>query len=83
MNTLNSQQLDALIHNGAIKSIAINGTAGGFVVTVNNGMIIEAQRGHARVFKKLQTAAMFLKNKGIEKVSVDLSSWSPDHNSTL
>ncbi len=82
MNTLNSQQLDALIQNDAIKSITVDGTTGGFIVCVN-GTIIEARRGHARVFKKLQTAAAYLKNKGVGSFKVDVSQWTLDQNSAL
>lgn len=82
MKAINSQQLDALVYNDAIKSIAVDGTAGGFIISVN-GTIVEAKRGHARVFKKLQTAAAFLKNKGIGSFKVDVSNWAPDQNALL
>ncbi len=80
MDMLNSQQLDALVKNNAVRSITVDGTSDGFMILVN-GTLIGAKLGHARVFKKLHTAAAFLKNKGIGKFSVDVSKWSPEHNS--
>lgn len=73
---LNANQLMALSEANAIKSVLIHGTSGGFIIIVND-KTIEAKRGHKRIFKKLQTAAFFLNNKGIEKFSVDLTNWKP------
>ncbi len=79
MDMLNAQQLDALVKNGAIRSISVDGTSDGFMILVN-GTLIGAKLGHARVFKKLNTAAAFLKNKGIGKFNVDVSRWSPEQS---
>lgn len=80
MNTINSKQLDALIHNNAIKTIKVDGTSGGFVITIND-TVFEARRGNARIFKKLQAAATFLKNKGIGEFKVNISHWAPEQPS--
>lgn len=77
MNMIDSRQLAALVNSGSIKCVAVQGAAGGFTVTVD-GQLIEAKRGHARLFRKLQTAATYLKGKGIGTFTVDLSMWSPD-----
>lgn len=79
MNTITSIQLDALIKHDAVKSITVNGTSDGFIVSVN-GALVEAKRGHARTFKKLQTVASFLKHKGVGEFSVNVSQWSQDQN---
>lgn len=79
MDRLSAQQLEALVKNNAIRSISVNGTSDGFMISVN-GTLIGAKLGHARVFKKLNTAAAFLKNKGIGKFTVDVSKWSQDQD---
>lgn len=82
MQMLNSSQFDALAQESVIKTIEIQGTAGGFVIEVN-GKLLEAKRGHTRVFKKLHTAAAFLKGHGIGAFKVDISKWQPDQKSAL
>jgi hypothetical protein len=79
MNMINTKQLSALANANAIKTVAVKGTAGGFVISVDNNLI-EAQRGHTRVFRKLQAAASYLKTNGIGTFTVDVSNWQPDQN---
>lgn len=79
MNAMTSHQLDALIQNSTIRSVTVSGTSGGFIIKINDA-IIEAQRGHARTFKKLHTVAVFLKSKGLGKFSVDISHWTPEQS---
>lgn len=79
---INSKQLTALANANAIKAIEVRGTAGGFIITVD-GNLIELQRGNARVFRKLQSAATYLKSKGIGTFTVDLSRWSPEQHTLL
>lgn len=79
MNAITSNQLDALIQVNAVKSITVSGTSGGFIVKVND-TYIEAQRGHTRKFKKLNSVAVFLKSKGLGNFNVDISQWSQDQN---
>lgn len=74
---IDSRQFTALTNAGAVKHVSVNGTAGGFVILVDD-QLIEAKRGNARVFRKLQTAAAYLKNKGIGSFYVDLSLWKPE-----
>ncbi|MDQ7090307.1 MAG: hypothetical protein Q9M50_06625 [Methylococcales bacterium] len=74
---LNVNQLTALSEANAVNSVLISGTSGGFIIIINDKEI-KAKRGHKRIFKKLQTAAFFLNNKGIGKFTVDLSDWKPE-----
>ena len=79
---IDTRQFEALANAGAVKKIYVVGTTGGFLVKVDE-TLIEAKRGHPRVFKKLQTAAAYLKDKGIGSFSVDVSNWQPDQKSLL
>lgn len=74
MNTIDTKQLQALVNAGAVKVVSVHGTAGGFTISVDDNLI-EAKRGHARIFKKLQTAATYLKSHGIDRFTVDLEHW--------
>lgn len=74
MDTLNTKQLFALAGANAIKTVVVCGTADGFTITVD-GKLIELKRGNARVFKKLQAAATYLKSNGIGTFTVDLEHW--------
>jgi hypothetical protein len=82
MNMIDSRQLAALVQENVIKSVSVQGTAGGFMIQVN-GNLIEAKRGHPRVFRKLQTVASYLKSKGIGEFTVNVARWSPDQSSIL
>lgn len=82
MDTLNTKQLLALANANAIKAVAVCGTAGGFTIAVD-GKLIERKRGNARVFKKLQAAATYLKQNGIGEFTVDVSKWSPDQSAII
>lgn len=79
---INSKQLDALIDAGAVKAVSVEGTAGGFTVCID-GKLIEAMRGHARVFRKLDTAASFLRIKGISEFTVSVAQWTPAQKAIL
>lgn len=76
---IDTRQFTALANAGAIKNILVVGTSGGFMIKVNDN-VIEAKRGHPRVFRKLQTAASFIKDKGIGKFSVELENWIPEQS---
>jgi len=65
-----------------VRGVAVQGTAGGFVIMVD-GKAIEARRGNPRVFRKLHTAASFLRGHGVGSFSVDLSRWDPDQRAIL
>lgn len=77
MNMIDARQFAALMNAGAVKAVAVQGTAGGFVITAD-GVLIEAKRGNPRIFRKLHTVATFLRGHGVGSFSVDLSRWNPD-----
>ncbi len=77
MSMINTQQLAALINANAVKTVEVHGTDGGFTILVDNNLL-EAKRGHTRIFRKLQTAAVFLKQNGIGEFRVNLSTWHPE-----
>ena len=74
---IDARQFTALANAGAVKNVAVVGTDGGFLVKVNDNLI-EVKRGHPRLFRKLQTAASFIRDKGISEFSVDLKQWKPE-----
>lgn len=82
METLNTKQLLALADANAIKAVAVHGTTGGFTIVVD-GKLIERKRGNARVFRKLQAAAIYLKNNGIGEFTVDLSKWNTEQQAII
>lgn len=82
MNMIDAKQLAALVSAGAVKSVAVKGTAGGFIILAD-GKLIEAKRGNPRLFRKLHTAAAFLKGKGIGVFTVDVSTWNPNQQAAL
>jgi hypothetical protein len=77
MSMINTQQLSALINANAVKTVEVHGINGGFTIIVDNNLL-EAKRGHTRIFRKLQTAATFLKQNGIGEFKVNVSTWQPD-----
>jgi hypothetical protein len=79
MNTLNTKQLQTLADAHAIKTIAVCGVEGGFTITIN-GKLIEKQRGNARLFRKLQAVAIYLKNNGVNVFTVNVLDWIPNQN---
>jgi hypothetical protein len=76
MDMIDSRQLAVLLEVGAVKTVTVQGTAGGFTVSID-GRLIEAKRGHPRIFRKLHTVASYLKGKGINEFTVSISQWSP------
>ena len=82
MNMIDARQLAALVNAGAVKSIVVKGTDGGFIITAD-GMVLEARRGNTRIFRKLNTAAVFLKIKGVGSFTVDVSTWNPSQRDKM
>ena len=72
--------LRELREGGAVRSAAIVGQKGGFVVEVRSGMadrILAAKTGEPRLFATLDTAAGILRTLGIVHFNVDLSGFEP------
>lgn len=57
------------------------GVPGGFLLAIRDGLdeqLLEAQRGHARQFRRLETLAGFLKALGAHEFSVELDQWTQE-----
>jgi hypothetical protein len=76
---MNRPLLKELVAAGAIRSVNLKGVPGGFILVVDtecSERMLTAQRGHARVFKQLNSATEFLAKVGVVKFCVDASSWT-------
>lgn len=71
--------LRTLAANNAVRSLELRGTAGGFALFVNEQPFV-TERANVRVWR-LETVARFLRDMGLGRVTVDLSSW--DYNTTI
>jgi hypothetical protein len=72
--------LRQLIRAGKAGTLVAKGVPGGFVLALREGLdeqLLEAQRGHARKFKRLEAVASYLKNLGAQEFAVELDQWSP------
>ena len=73
--------LKELIAVDAVRVVQLTGVPGGFVVNVSTDTgtrTLCAQRGHARVFKQLNSAAEFLQSLGVSRFNVDASAWEKE-----
>ena len=81
-NVLDTQALAEQVRAGSVESVRAQGVAAGFVLAVSADgaeRYLVAQRGHVRVFRKLDSLAGFLKEMGVDKpIVVDLTGWAPD-----
>ncbi len=71
--------LRQLVRSGKAGSLIAKGIDGGFVLVMREGLdeqLLEAQRGHARKFKRLESVANYLKGLGAATFSVELDQWS-------
>lgn len=72
--------LRQLIRSGKTGTLVAKGVPGGFVLAMREGLdeqLLEAQRGHARKFKRLETVASYLKDLGAREFEVELEQWAP------
>ena len=66
---------------GAIAHVTAKGIPGGFVLTVQIGLeetLLQAQRGGARRFRRLDALASYVRELGLGKFEVDLAAWHPE-----
>ena len=71
--------LRQLVRSGKAGSLIAKGIDGGFVLVMREGLdeqLLEAQRGHARKFRRLESVANYLKGLGATTFSVELDQWS-------
>lgn len=82
---LTVEKMRLLADTGAIKSIDLIGCSDGFTLQVNAkgdvGGLLETDKGHVRTFSKLDTAAKLIKDMGLGKASLDVTSWTPGQRS--
>lgn len=72
--------LRQLLRAGKAGSLVAKGVPGGFVLAMREGLdeqLLEAQRGHARRFKRLEAVASYLKELGAHDFAVELGQWTP------
>lgn len=72
--------LRQLLRSGKAGELVAKGVPGGFVLAMREGLdeqLLEAQRGHARRFKRLEAVASYLKELGAHDFAVELSQWTP------
>ena len=78
---MNTPLLRQLIAAGAISRVTFKATPGGFVLCARVGLgeeVLEAQRGGARLFRTLDTAARFIYELGLGLFEVDLTKFSSE-----
>lgn len=72
--------LRQLLRSGKAGVLVAKGVPGGFVLAMREGLdeqLLEAQRGHARKFKRLEAVASYLKDLGAKEFAVELEQWAP------
>lgn len=80
IKVIDTPVLRQLIRAGKAGTLVAKGVPGGFVLALREGLdeqLLEAQRGHARKFKRLEAVASYLKNLGAQEFAVELDQWSP------
>jgi hypothetical protein len=77
--------LRGLAAAGSISNITARGVPGGFVLVIRVGLnesTLKAYRGKARLFRRLDAAAKYVKDLGLAHFEVEVSGWS-DQSSVL
>lgn len=70
--------LRQLVRTGKAGALIARGVPGGFLLAMREGIdeqLLEAQRGHPRKFKRLETVASYLRSLGATEFAVDLAEW--------
>jgi hypothetical protein len=71
--------LRQLLRAGKAGTLVAKGIPGGFVLSMREGLdeqLLEAQRGHARRFRRLEAVASYLKDLGAHEFTVELDQWA-------
>lgn len=79
--TIDTPLLRHLVRIGKAGQLVAIGTSDGFMLAVredNKDLYLEAQRGHKRKFKRLQSVAAYLKDIGVVEFKVELKEWGLD-----
>jgi hypothetical protein len=80
LSVINTPLLRQLLRLGKAGALVAKGVPGGFVLAMCEGFdeqFLEAQRGHARKFKRLEAVASYLKDLGARDFAVELEQWAP------
>lgn len=70
-----------LIAAGAVRKVEVVGQPGGWavvLVSASSEIALRTQRGHVRLFRRLDSAALWLRAAGIATFSVDSRNYAPD-----
>lgn len=75
---LDTPLLRQLVRAGKAGELVARGVPGGFLLAMREGLeeqLLEAQRGHPRKFKRLETVASYLHTLGATQFAVELAQW--------
>ena len=75
---INTPVLRQLIRVGKAGTLVAKGIPGGFLLLSREGVdeqFVEAQRGHARKFKRLDSVASYLMGLGAHEFRVETEQW--------
>ena len=75
---LDTPLLRQLVRTGKAGALVARGVPGGFLLAMQEGIdeqLLEAQRGHPRKFKRLESVASYLRSLGATEFAVDLALW--------
>lgn len=78
---IDHRTLAKLVESGIVRAARVIGQAGGWGIIVTCGKTIRplaAQRGKARLFSKLETVAVYLRDIGIPRFDVDVVDYDPE-----
>lgn len=78
---IDHRTLARLVESGAVRAAHVISQAGGWGVIVTCGKIarpLAAQRGNVRLFSKLETVAVYLREIGISRFDVDVVDYDPE-----
>lgn len=76
---ISTSVLKALAVAGSISKLSARGVPGGFLLFVTVGLEeipVKAYRGQARVFKRLDAVAKYVKDLGLDTFEVRLDCWA-------
>jgi hypothetical protein len=78
---IDHRTLAKLVESGAVRAARVISQAGGWAIIVTCGKTarpLAAQRGKVRLFSKLETVAVYLREIGIPRFDVDVVDYDPE-----
>lgn len=75
-------KVEALLQAGAVQTVEIVGTSEGICIVFHtkgdSGVLLNERFPHnVKYYAKIDTAAKFLRELGVSKITMDLSQWLP------